>query len=83
MTLHSYSDQYWIDRQRDMIKTDRIHGLVNSTSVTDRSEITVLATCCSVGLARFGRMVQSAVVRACQKANGRRPRIPGGEVNAA
>ena len=83
MTLHSQSDHYWIDRQRDMIKTDRIHGLVNSTSVTDRSEITAFATRCSVGLARFGRIIQSAVVRARQNANSRQTPLAGADGSTA
>ena len=37
MTMHSLSDQYWVDRQRDMTNSDRTHGLVNSMSVVDRS----------------------------------------------
>ncbi len=68
MWPQNVSDQYWVDRQRDLMKPDRAHDLVNSMSVTDRSELARLATRISVGITRaganFGNLVHSAVVRA-------------------
>ena len=36
--LHHGSDAYWLSRQQDMLPSNRVNGLVNATSVTDRSE---------------------------------------------
>jgi hypothetical protein len=70
MWPQNVSDQYWVDRQRDLTKPDRANDLVNSMNVTDRSELVRFATGISVGIARaganFGKLVHSAVVRARQ-----------------
>ncbi len=72
MTLHSFSDQYWVDRQRDMMNSGRTHGLVDSISVVDRSEPFPALTNLASGIARvgvgLGKLVQSAVIRARQAA---------------
>ncbi len=87
MTLHSLSDQYWVDRQRDMMNSDRTHGLVNSMSVVDRPESFQALTNLASGMARacvgLGKLVQSAVIRARQAANRQQGGVTPGAAQAA
>ncbi len=87
MTMHSHSDQYWVDRQRDMMNSDRTNGLVNSMSVVDRSETFLALTNMASGVASasvgLGKLVLSAVIRARKAANRQQENITPGPVQAA
>jgi len=76
MTLHSSSDHYWMDRQRDMLPNNRIAGLVSTTSVRDRSESRVMVSYLVKGVANAGKLIHSAVVRARQRPAGPSPAPP-------
>ncbi len=73
MWTQTGSDQYWIDRQRDLERPDRMHGLVNSMSVTDRSELARLVSCTAAGAMRAGKFVYRIFEHA-RKSIGARPR---------
>ena len=65
--LHHDSDTYWLSRQQDMLLTNRFDGLVNSISVTDRSEGRRLIAQTSHAAARFGTFIGAAFVGAGKK----------------
>ncbi len=62
--LHHDSDSYWLSRQRDMLPTNHFDGLVNSISVTDRSEARRLVAQTSHATARVGAFIGAAFVNA-------------------
>ena len=87
MTMHSLSDQYWVDRQSDMMNSDRTYGLVNSMSVVDRSETFLALTNMASGVASasvgFCKLVRSAVIRARKAANREQGDVTPGSARAA
>ncbi len=62
--LHHDSDTYWLSRQQDMLPTNRFDGLVNSISVTDRSEGRRLIAQTTHATARVGAFIGGAFVDA-------------------
>ena len=60
--LHHDSDSYWLSRQQDMLPANRFDGLVNSISVSDRSETRRLIAHTLLTVARVGHFVGAAVV---------------------
>ena len=60
--LHHDTDTYWLSRQQDMLPSTRFDGLVNSISVTDRSEGRRLIAQISHAAARVGATMGSAFV---------------------
>ena len=65
--LHHDSDTYWLSRQQDMIPSNRFDGLVNSISVTDRSEGRRLIAQTTHATARVGAFIGAAFVDASKK----------------
>ena len=78
--LHHDSDSYWLSRQRDMLPTNHFDGLVNSISVTDRSEGQRLFAHTTHATARVGAFIGAVVAGAGQKIaktfSVRRPSTP-------
>ena len=78
--LHHDSDTYWLSRQLDMLPANRFDGLVNSISVTDRSEGQRLIAQTSNATMRFGAFIGAAVADAGKKIaktfSVRRPSTP-------
>ncbi len=62
--LHHDSDTYWLSRQQDMLPANRFDGLVNSISVTDRSEGRRLIAQTTHATARVGAFIGAAFVDA-------------------
>ena len=58
---------YWLSRQQDMLPSNHYDRLVNSISVTDRSEARRLIAQTSHATARFGKFVGSAFAVAGKK----------------
>ena len=65
--LHHGSDTYWLSRQRDMLPSNRIDGLGNSISVTDRSEGQRLVAQTIHAAARVGAIIAAAFTGAGKK----------------
>ncbi len=65
--LHHDSDTYWLSRQQDMLPANRFDGLVNSISVTDRSEGRRLIAQTTHATARVGVFIGAAFVDASKK----------------
>ena len=65
--LHHGSDAYWLSRQQDMLPSNRVNGLVNATSVTDRSEGQRLIARTVRAGARAGAIIGAASVGAGRK----------------
>ena len=78
--LHQENVQYWLSRQQDMLPANRFDGLVNSISVTDRSEGRRLIAQTTHATARVGAIIGSAFVDAgimiAKTFSMRRPSIP-------
>jgi hypothetical protein len=78
--LHHDSDTYWISRQQDMLPTNRLHGLVNSINVTDRSEGRRLIAQTANATARVGTIIGAVFASAGMKIakifSASRPSIP-------
>ena len=75
--LHHDSDTYWLSRQQDMLPTNRFDGLVNSISVTDRSEGQRLIAQTTHATARVGAYIGTAVGKMIAKTfSVRRPSTP-------
>ena len=55
--LHQENVTYWLSRQQDMLPTNRFDGLVNSISVTDRSEGQRLIAQTTHATARVGAFI--------------------------
>lgn len=54
------TDAYWLSRQQDMLPSNRVDGLVNSISVTDRSEGRRLIAQTTHAAARVGAIIGAA-----------------------
>ena len=65
--LHHDSDTYWLSRQQDMLPSNRFDGLVNSISVTDRSEGRRMIAQTTYATARVGAFIGAAVAGAGKK----------------
>ena len=78
--LHHNSDTYWLSRQQDMLPANRFDGLVNSISVTDRSEGRRLIAQTTNATARVGAIIGAAFSGAgrniAKTFSVRRPSIP-------
>ena len=78
--LHHDSDTYWLSRQQDMLLSSRFDGLVNSISVTDRSEGRRLIAQTGHVAARVGAFIGAAFTDAGKKIaktfSVRRPSTP-------
>ena len=57
MWPQSDTDAYFLSRLRDMERPDRMSQLVNTMSVTDRSETSRLGFALVHGVARIGRAI--------------------------
>ena len=78
--LHQENVTYWLSRQQDMLPTNRFDGLVNSISVTDRSEGQRLIAQTGHATARVGAFIGAAFTDASRKIaktfSVRRPSTP-------
>ncbi len=71
--LHHDSDTYWLSRQQDMLPSNRFGGLVNSISVTDRSEGRRMIAQAAQAATRAGAIIGAAVASAGKKFSVHRP----------
>ena len=71
--LHHDSDTYWLSRQQDMLPSNRFDGLVNSMSVTDRSEGRRMITQAAHAAARVGAIIRTAFANTGKKFSVRHP----------
>ncbi len=62
MWPQSYTDAYWLSRQQDMLPSNRFDRLVNSISVTDRTEGRRLIAQINHATARVGATIGPALV---------------------
>ncbi len=60
--LHHDTDTYWLSRRQDMLPSNRFDGLVDSISVTDRSEGRRLIAQINHAAARVGATIRPALV---------------------
>ncbi len=67
MWPQSYTDAYWLSRQQDMLPSNRFDGLVNSISVTDRSEGRRLIAQTTHTAGRLGATIRAAFAGAGKK----------------
>ena len=78
--LHQENVTYWLSRQQDMLPSDRYDRLVNSISVTDRSEGRRLIAQTGHGTERVGAIIGAAFADAGKKIaktfSVRRPSTP-------
>ena len=71
--LHHDSDTYWLSRQQDMLPTNRFDGLVNSISVTDRSEGRRMIAQAAHAASRVGAIIGAAFAGTGKMFSVRRP----------